>query len=75
MTKEAFCSQPRLKSCWFKNVRSSILSNDWDRLRKYIYERVNYICECCGVNTKTHHKQLDAHERWFYDNDTHTQIS
>lgn len=60
-------------SCWFTNVRYCIHPSDWDRVRKFIYERVNYICECCGVNTKLHNIQLDAHERWLYDDVTHTQ--
>jgi hypothetical protein len=60
-------------SCWFSNVRYCIHPSDWDRVRKYIYERVNYICECCGINTKENNVQLDAHERWFYDDETYTQ--
>ena len=60
-------------TCWFTNVRYCIHSSDWDRVRKFVYERVNYICECCGINTKTHNIRLDAHERWLYNNDTHTQ--
>lgn len=60
-------------TCWFTNVRSCIDRSDWDRLRKCVYERVNYICECCGIDTKLHNIQLDAHERWLYDDETHTQ--
>ena len=60
-------------TCWFTNVRYCIHQSDWDRVRKFVYERVNYLCECCGINTKTYNIQLDAHERWLYDNDTHTQ--
>ena len=56
------------KSCWFKNVRSNINSSDWNLIRKHIYNRVNYICECCGIDTKLNKKQLEAHERWHYDN-------
>ena len=57
------------KSCWFTNVRSCICSSDWDKLRHYIYERVNYTCECCLTNTKenTMNGYLEAHERWEYD--------
>jgi hypothetical protein len=61
------------RTCWGKNVRSCIHPRDWNRVRKFIYERVNYICECCGINTLTNNVQLDAHERWLYDNDTYTQ--
>lgn len=60
-------------SCWFTNVRYCIRPSDWYRVRNFVYERVNYICECCGINTKLHNIQLDAHERWFYDNKIHTQ--
>ena len=60
-------------SCWFSNVRSCIHPSDWDRVRKYIYSRVNYICECCNINTKDNDIQLEAHERWDYDNVTNTQ--
>ena len=56
------------KSCWFTNVRSNIHKSDWDTIRKYIYSRTNYICECCGIDTKKQNKQLEAHERWRYDN-------
>ena len=62
-------------SCWFTNVRSSISRKDWDRVRKHVYERVNFICECCNINTKEHVKftRLEAHERWDYDNITKVQ--
>jgi len=55
------------KSCWFKNVRTSIARKDWDILRKHIYSRVNYICECCGIDTKINKIRLEAHERWHYN--------
>jgi hypothetical protein len=60
-------------TCWFTNVRYCIHPCDWDRVRRYIYERVHYICECCGVDTRRHNIQLDAHERWAYDETTQTQ--
>jgi hypothetical protein len=56
-------------SCWFKNVRTSIPRKDWNIIRKRIYKRVNYTCECCGINTDEDDSngQLEAHERWEYD--------
>lgn len=60
-------------SSWFSNVRSCIYPTDWDRVRNHIYERVNYICECCNNNTKETNTRLDAHERWSYDNETKIQ--
>jgi hypothetical protein len=60
-------------SCWFKNARKNIHPRDWDRVREYVYRRTNYICECCGINTKAKGIQLDAHERWDYNHDTQIQ--
>ncbi len=62
------------RSCWFTNVRSCIKQCEWDRLREYVYNRVNYICECCKINVKnTNNLRLEAHERWYYDDNTRTQ--
>jgi hypothetical protein len=60
-------------TCWFTNVRYCIHPCDWDRVRRFVYKRVNYICEGCGINTRINNIRLDAHERWSYDLDTHTQ--
>tara|TARA_Y100001970_G_scaffold280725_1_gene390157 strand:- start:426 stop:1100 length:675 start_codon:yes stop_codon:yes gene_type:complete len=61
-------------TCWYNNVRRFIHPCDWDRLRRYVYERVNYRCECCNINTKTCKDiQIEAHERWHYDNDKKIQ--
>ena len=60
-------------SCWFTNVRSCVHPRDWDRLRKYVYERVNYICECCNIDTQKTNVILEAHERWDYNEETQTQ--
>lgn len=57
------------KTCWFTNVRYCTDSRDWDRLRDYVYSRVNNTCECCHNKTNN----IEAHERWHYDNDTKTQ--
>tara|TARA_Y100001970_G_C14114041_1_gene792541 strand:- start:468 stop:1193 length:726 start_codon:yes stop_codon:yes gene_type:complete len=61
------------RSCWFTNVRYCIHPSDWNRLRVYIYSRVNYTCECCGINTKNKRIALEAHERWKYDESSSTQ--
>ena len=57
------------KTCWFTNVRYCTDSRDWDRLRDCVYSRVNNTCECCHNKTNN----IEAHERWHYDNDTKTQ--
>jgi hypothetical protein len=63
------------RSCWFSNVRTCIRASDWDKVRKYVFERVNYTCECCSINTKKNiiNGNLEAHERWEYDNLTKAQ--
>jgi hypothetical protein len=62
-------------TCWFSNVRSCIHPKHWDRVRNHIYERTNYTCECCGINVKenTANGQLEAHERWNYDENNKIQ--
>lgn len=58
---------------WAKNARELIHFSDWDRVRKFIYNRVNNICECCGYNSikgkieGDDRYSLEAHERWEYD--------
>lgn len=56
------------QSCWFTNVRKCVDFLDWDRLRKFVYERSNYQCECCQTKAP-----LDAHERWHFDEDKKVQ--
>lgn len=43
-------------STWYENVRSKITRHDWQRIRRHVYDRVNYCCEICGIYCK--HKRL-----------------
>ena len=61
------------KSCWFSNVRYCVSPEDWNVIRKKVYSRVGYTCECCFVNCIKEKIPIEAHERWSYDYDTHTQ--
>ena len=56
------------ESCWFTNVRSCVAPADWDRLRQMVYRRAGHQCEICGSKV-----QMEAHERWAFDNATRTQ--
>jgi len=40
------------RQSWANNVRNCISDDDWLIIRKYAYERVNYVCECCGIDCK-----------------------
>lgn len=36
--------------CWYRNVRERLVNkDDWNIIRKHVFERVNYTCECCGL--------------------------
>ncbi|WP_207386052.1 DUF5710 domain-containing protein [Legionella gresilensis] len=56
------------QSCWFTNVRKCVDPSDWDRLRKFVYARAGYQCECCQEKSL-----LDAHERWHFDEERKIQ--
>ncbi len=47
------------------NVRSKMSQDDWDILRRYVYQAANYKCEICGGKGKRW--PVEAHEVWEYD--------
>ncbi len=56
--------------CWYSNLRSLLKPAQWDVVRRAAYARANSHCMICGRFTR----RLEAHERWSYDEETHTQI-
>src|SRR5688500_8134041 len=36
------------RTCWFSNLRSELSQDEWDRLRRSVYERAGNRCEVCG---------------------------
>ncbi|MBE7087828.1 MAG: hypothetical protein E7369_05970 [Clostridiales bacterium] len=56
--------------CWYSNLRSILSKNQWDFLKADAKSRSGGKCSICGAKTT----RLDAHERWRYDENTHTQI-
>lgn len=55
--------------CQFSNIRSTVTTNQWNKLRLNSYKNANYICEICGdngLNQGFKHK-LECHEIWAYD--------
>ena len=61
-------------SCWFTNVRSCIAPEDWDRVRRMVYDRAGQRCEACGGERDREAKVwLEAHERWEYDEPNRAQ--
>ena len=61
------------RSCWFTNVRYCVGKEDWDKIKKKVYLRIGYTCECCFINCIREKIQIEAHERWEFDYTTFTQ--
>ncbi len=59
------------KTCWYSNVRSNISKEEWDRIRKIVFNRAGNMCEICGG----HGNQwpVECHEMWLYDDERHIQ--
>lgn len=49
--------------CWYSNLRSILSKKQWDFLRVEAKKIANGTCMICGKKTNN----LDAHERWSYD--------
>lgn len=70
-------SAPRLtielvpRTCWFSNVRDRVAREDWDRIRKQVYERAGHRCEVCGGRGSRH--PVECHEMWEYEEATGVQ--
>jgi hypothetical protein len=58
-------------TCWFKNVRSEVSTEDWDRLKKMTAQAAGYRCEICGGRGPRW--PVEAHEIWQYDDAGHVQ--
>lgn len=52
----------------FVNLRAYYSKQEWDIIRKKVYDRAGHKCEICG-GVGTHHK-VEAHEEWSYDTET-----
>jgi Holliday junction resolvase-like predicted endonuclease len=58
------------RTCWFTNARYCVDPSDWKRLSDHVSGRVGNVCECCGADGDFN---LDAHERWDYNESTLVQ--
>lgn len=52
----------------FVNLRAYFTKQEWDIIRKKVYDRAHHRCEICGGVGKTH--KVEAHEEWSYDPET-----
>jgi Domain of unknown function (DUF5710) len=63
------------QSCWFTNVRTCVAAGDWDRVRQMVYRRTGDRCEACGRHRDPDAGiQMEAHERWGFDDARGVQI-
>lgn len=52
-------------SAWYKNVRSNVSKEEWDRVRKIVFERAGSVCEICGGRGARW--PVECHEVFEYD--------
>ncbi len=55
------------RTCWFSNLRSELSKEEWDRLRRPVFERAGNRCEVCGGKGTQH--PVECHEVWEYDDE------
>lgn len=62
-------------TCHFSNVRTTVSSKQWDKIRYLSYEKSNNKCEICGDTGKNqgYKHNVECHEIWSYDDNKHVQ--
>ena len=62
-------------TCHFSNVRTTVTSAEWDKIRFLSYEKANNKCEICGDTGKNqgYGHNVECHEIWHYDDVNHIQ--
>lgn len=53
------------QTAWYRNVRSNVSPEEWDRLRRIVYQRAGNVCEVCGG--RGGRWPVECHEVWRYD--------
>ncbi len=59
-------------STHYKNPRNWMGKKTWDKVRKEVYKRANYVCEVCGGKGKRY--PVEAHELWAFNLETKEQL-
>lgn len=62
-------------TCHFSNVRSTVTSAEWDKIRFISYAAADNKCEICGGDGKAqgYKHKVECHEIWDYDDVNHVQ--
>ena len=56
---------------FYRNLRSILPKERWDRIRKKVYQKARYACEVCGG--KGSKWPIECHEIWEYNESKHIQ--
>jgi hypothetical protein len=59
------------KTAWYKNVRSNVSKEEWERLKKITFSRARHRCEICGGRGQSW--PVECHEIFAYDDERHIQ--
>ena len=62
-------------TCHYSNVRSTLTTQQWDKIRKLSYEAAGNVCEICGDTGKNqgYKHNVECHEIWEYDDENYIQ--
>lgn len=63
------------KTCHFSNVRTTVKTKEWDKIRFISYEKAEHKCEICNNTGKKqgYKHDVECHEIWEYDDENHIQ--
>ncbi|MCA1592060.1 MAG: HNH endonuclease [Acidobacteria bacterium] len=59
------------QTSWYKNVRSQVSNEEWERLKKLTASRAGHRCEICGGRGSKW--PVECHEIFSYDDEAHVQ--
>src|SRR3712207_8436185 len=59
------------RTAWFKNVRSHVTREEWERLKKIVFGRAGHRCEVCGGRGPRW--PVECHEVFAYDDERRVQ--
>ncbi|HEX8098260.1 MAG TPA: HNH endonuclease [Pyrinomonadaceae bacterium] len=59
------------QTSWYKNVRSNVTKEEWDRIRRIVFGRAGRVCEVCGGRGPRW--PVECHEVFEYDDARHVQ--
>ena len=58
-------------SMFRENLRSILTQDEWDVVRRTVYQRAGYTCQICASWGEAH--PVEAHEEWTFDDKKHIQ--